>query len=194
MSELQLAEELNGDAVEIGVQECPRSKVNTRTPEQILMNDEMYQRGPFYDPVVEQALTGRWSDSLDSCFTDCCSLLMSCHAGFYIVYVIMSRLPPKYRQMAAVCSADPCEEAAAYLFIGTAIPCFHIIMLCSLHEAMAVRYKVRENSICFREILCSVCLLAQLKRHMDRAQGFAAYGVPEHYAEVYTIVALKKYR
>jgi len=146
-----------------------------KVPIQMEMDDENVVNGPFYDVEVRMALTGRWSDGLFGCFSDYSTCCIGCFASFYLVYLIMSRLPPKYRKIASVCGSDPCQAAACYLCCGAIVPYLSLIMLCSLHDALAARYKIKDSGICCQAFCCHCCVLTRLIRHLNRAQGFTQY-------------------
>ena len=130
--------------------------------------------GPFYDPNVEQRLTGAWSDGLCSCCSDAKTCMIMWCLPCLLFHPILSRLPSKYRHLAAPFGIRELADPLVGTFIAFFCPCLIHLQLYYVNDAVSSRYHIAESFChsCFNIFYCTPLLLARLARHTGRAQGF----------------------
>jgi len=139
---------------------------------------EQMINGPYYNPEVEKRFTGtEWSDGLCNCCSDGCeTCCLSCCCACCMVARIFGRIPSHVKLR----TLGGCETSAGAGCLVCTLISFYLctcgapfmVFLYTLNEAIISRYKLREQPSCLRICFCAGCVLSQMARHINRAQGY----------------------
>ena len=143
--------------------------------------------GPFFQPELDKHFNGVWSDGLCDCFSDCETCLLCSFISPILLYQITDRLPRAIRSTLAFGIAEPLVIVLLYIasivltgFIGvTVFICYYIVY--TMYLSVAMRYEIPEQPGCglfCKACYCGSCMVAQMARHIGRAQGFIRLSTP----------------